>query len=176
MSTFRNSDGSAMPNYFKPLRRKIGVMTLVVACVFVAGWVRSLTEMHVLFRLNEVDTHLLASVDGHISWERIWPIPTPRQSRWVYRKNRIVESEDPDDADKGLDIHWQYTGFGFDFRAFSMLETAAPVPPYTQEFALWQIPYWSITFPLTLLSASLLLTSRDRSPLLKLGRAMSETL
>ena len=30
-----------MPDYFKPLRRKIGVVTLVLACVFAAMWVRS---------------------------------------------------------------------------------------------------------------------------------------
>src|SRR4051812_37506464 len=30
-----------MPTYFKPLRRKLGVVTLVTACVFAAGWVRS---------------------------------------------------------------------------------------------------------------------------------------
>jgi hypothetical protein len=28
-------------DYFRPWRRKIGVMTLVMACVFAAGWVRS---------------------------------------------------------------------------------------------------------------------------------------
>jgi hypothetical protein len=31
-----------MWSYFKPLRRKIGVATLVLACVFATGWVRSL--------------------------------------------------------------------------------------------------------------------------------------
>lgn len=30
--------------YFKPLRRKIGVVTLLLACVFVAAWVRSYDE------------------------------------------------------------------------------------------------------------------------------------
>jgi hypothetical protein len=30
--------------YFKPLRRKVGVVTLVMACVFAAGWVRSYSE------------------------------------------------------------------------------------------------------------------------------------
>jgi len=31
-----------MVGYFKPGRRKIGVLTLVMACVLMAGWVRSL--------------------------------------------------------------------------------------------------------------------------------------
>src|SRR5262245_34240100 len=29
-------------SYFKPLRRKIGAMTLAMACVFAAGWVRNI--------------------------------------------------------------------------------------------------------------------------------------
>lgn len=32
-----------MGNYFKPLRRKFGVVTLLVACLFAAAWVRGLT-------------------------------------------------------------------------------------------------------------------------------------
>ena len=30
-----------MREFFKPWRRKIGVVTLVMACVLMAGWVRS---------------------------------------------------------------------------------------------------------------------------------------
>lgn len=30
-----------MESYFKPLRRKLGVVTLLLACAFSAGWVRS---------------------------------------------------------------------------------------------------------------------------------------
>src|ERR1700677_2622214 len=30
-----------MPTYFKPLRRKIGVVTLALACVFAGAWIRS---------------------------------------------------------------------------------------------------------------------------------------
>jgi hypothetical protein len=33
-----------MPSYFKPLRRKIGVLTLVRACVLMVGWLRCLYE------------------------------------------------------------------------------------------------------------------------------------
>ena len=34
-------------NYFKPLRRKLGVATLPMACVFMAGWVSSLEAPYV---------------------------------------------------------------------------------------------------------------------------------
>lgn len=29
-----------MPTYFKPLRRKIGIVTLAIACFFTADWVK----------------------------------------------------------------------------------------------------------------------------------------
>src|SRR5689334_5511517 len=32
--------------YFKPLRRKIGVVTLVVACILMAGWVNRQRVLH----------------------------------------------------------------------------------------------------------------------------------
>lgn len=38
-----------MSNYFKPLRRKLGVVTLLMACVFSAAWVRSLTTRDFIF-------------------------------------------------------------------------------------------------------------------------------
>ena len=34
-----------MFNYFRGWRRKAGLVTLLMACVFAAGWVRSLTEI-----------------------------------------------------------------------------------------------------------------------------------
>lgn len=38
-----------MSGYFKPLRRKIGVLTLVLACVFAIGWIDSLTQFRSLY-------------------------------------------------------------------------------------------------------------------------------
>lgn len=37
-----------MSLYFKPLRRKIGVTTLVLACLFMGGWFRSLITSETL--------------------------------------------------------------------------------------------------------------------------------
>ena len=39
-SSINNRTFIHMPTYFKPLRRKLGVVTLVMACVFAVGWVR----------------------------------------------------------------------------------------------------------------------------------------
>lgn len=33
-----------MPTYFKPLRRKVGVFTLALACLFAAVWIRGMIQ------------------------------------------------------------------------------------------------------------------------------------
>ncbi len=140
-----------MSNYFKAWRRKIGVATLVLACVFAVGWTRSLTERDVLIRLNEHNTHLVISAEGTLSWERMWPIVKPRPSRWMYRH----QSSNPNEGD---DVPLGSLGLGFDFRDQSKIETTVGTTPYIAESETWQIPYWSIVIPLTLISSWLLLS------------------
>ncbi len=41
-------DVQIMGDYFKPWRRKVGVMTLVLACVFTVGWIRSFNRIDVI--------------------------------------------------------------------------------------------------------------------------------
>jgi hypothetical protein len=149
-----------MVNYFKPLRRKVGVVTLAMACVFMAQWLRSLIELDAIARLNENNTHLVISADGAVSWSRLWPIMEPRPSRWLYKHNPVSPDSTPN---PNLNYHWRFSGLGFEFSANSFLESSI-VPPYTQEVATWQVPYWSIVIPLTLLSAWLLFSKPRKRP------------
>lgn len=52
-----------MWSYFKPLRRKFGVMTLVMACLLLVGWMRSFSRHDQL----EVGDRTYRSVDGALS-------------------------------------------------------------------------------------------------------------
>ena len=52
-----------MREFFKEWRRKVGLLTLLMACVFMAGWVRS----HV------IQDQFLFSTDGH-SLSRFFPL------------------------------------------------------------------------------------------------------
>ncbi|WP_010582199.1 hypothetical protein [Schlesneria paludicola] len=140
---------------FKPLRRKLGIVTLILACAFMAGWIRSQTNLDSLFRLNQMDTHVLISFNGRICWERIWPVRTPRPSRWLYRHNGVVPSFE--DQWEGCDIHWRVATLGFNFCTFSRDENVPGGSSWTLEFDSWEIPYWSIVIPLTAVSAYLLL-------------------
>ena len=121
-----------MGDYFKPMRRKLGVVTLMMACVSVSGWVRSLTELDVLIRLNAHNTHLLLSGEGTISWERMWPIVNPRPTRWMYRHQSSK-------LDEGFDVPLGFLRMGFDFRHQSKIETMASTGSYIAKSVTWQI-------------------------------------
>ena len=67
-----------MGDFFKPWRRKIGVVTLGLALLFMAGWVRSLSRCDTLFLnfginsrdgINRADLHA-ESTDGYIFWAK----------------------------------------------------------------------------------------------------------
>ena len=66
-------------DYLKPIRRKLGVVTLVMACVFMAGWVRShsfVTTWSSFSRQNvsqrQFDILRVLSTDLGLEWQRLW--------------------------------------------------------------------------------------------------------
>ena len=117
-----------MPTYFKPLRRKIGVVTLVIACVFAMGWVRSrLIVDHYCCELSKpisgIDCFAFRSHAGELGWTDLTMFHGYVTKGWSsYERNfqRLSDEE------------------------------------YMLAFVT--VPYWSIVTPLTLLSAGLLLS------------------
>lgn len=63
-----------MREFFKPWRRKLGVVTLVMACLLMAGWVRSVRKLdHCSFHVSEYSFHTFSSCNGRVAWQRIEP-------------------------------------------------------------------------------------------------------
>ena len=147
-----------MGEFFKPWRRRIGMMTLVMALVFMVGWVRSplVTDMiGYSTRVNSADTWF--SADMRFGWfglridpkKRLatnpshdfkgsafpsWSTLPTSQSRKMYsflRSNRRW---------LGFDVGKEVTGFAFDWVFYLA------------------VPYWSVVIPLTLISVWLLLS------------------
>ena len=157
-----------MGDYFKPWRKKIGVATLVIACVLAGGWVRSISDQDVVFIQRQrnafVDNHVLISMQGAISWSRWSPIETDTPKPLEYRHSK---NPGPSDDDwKGAEVHWHWQWNGFDFGASSVKETMwmGQVKPWTREVEVWQIPYWFLVVPLMLLSAYLLFSKPRNLP------------
>lgn len=137
-----------MREFFRGWKRKTGLLTLLLACVFTAGWVRSLMVT------DSVNWHLgyefvFFSHDGHVSayirtmnhtfrWTR------PHFSTEIYRPF----------TDPGDKQNWKWNFVGVRFGSKDANE------PY---FHMVAIPNSYLVFPLTMLSAWLLL-SKSRTP------------
>lgn len=138
-----------MTTYFKPLRRKVGVVTLVVACLVSMGWVRSSGGLDIVY-INGKTSNLVIVSGG--------------QKLWVAN---------------GGSFNVLYTNahpsqFVLDWVPHELLPSRSLVDFYrhpastvrihdSQERPMYMAPYWSIVIPLTLISAWLLL-SRPRAP------------
>ena len=125
-----------MPEFFRGWKRKTGVATLEIACVFVARWIRSGiysdgTHFSVWFTTRIV----IGSAEQSIALGTMpaddWGIP-----------EFFSNIDEP--FHQIVDWDWQWCGFG-----------SGHVPSGAY---LWVLPYWSIVVPLTLLSGYLLLS------------------
>ncbi|WP_157605441.1 hypothetical protein [Schlesneria paludicola] len=139
-----------MREFFTGWKRKVGILTLVMACVFAGGWVRS----------TLVGDFLTKSEMEVISISGVFIIRFAGSDAPV---TMAYESAILDRAGSGLgyDDEWDSLQFGFGRRTFPVMRIVNGVrsESTTVDF---RIPYWSIVVPLTLLSIWLLL-SKPRS-------------
>lgn len=150
-----------MGEYFKPWRRKIGVVTLAMACVFMGAWIRSQLICDFFGRFHN-GTFLLEfeALNGNLVWcstSKPWFTGKPEPLRWIVH----VAPNDFKLFEENS-IHWSTQ-----FLGFAIGEMEPPVWPVRELWwrnrPIWVIPYWHIVIPLTLLSAYLLL-SKTKQP------------
>jgi hypothetical protein len=144
--------GVRMSTYFKPLRRKIGLVALFTACFFMAGWMRSACVTDEFsFGSGRFQTELLLSENGFLAWLRIHETQSrsyPTFLDWrTFSSPGTFASSIVDDALDGPDKIWRWGGF-------SLLR----VQTESLRATVGIIPYWAVVIPMTLLSAWLLLS------------------
>ncbi len=143
-------------SYFKPLRRKLGVVALLVACVFAVGWARSLKRDEVLNLNAHRSNFAIRSFDGRIQFRRFGPndarefvswnsMPPPKE-RWMLAEYIV-------DDWRHFNLTWRN-----DFFSSFHIGTGTHKRMSSRHLDLCTLPYWSIVIPLTLLSAWLLLS------------------
>jgi len=129
-----------MPTYFKPWRRKIGVMTQVIACVFAAAWVRSFVANDSIgFPVQKHTTVGLMSARGAL----IWCIQYHESIGSTWKLTKWTTRTDPVDVDG---ISW----IGIVGRVHPCQRTSGV------ESVILVTPYWSFIVSLFLLSCYLL--------------------
>lgn len=158
-----------MGEFFRAWRRKIGVVTLVVALASTAGWVRSSLNYNGIEIVFSKTRYSFTSIKGLIGGF----YAHSDQARVVKREIRFpsfaIEANDKSEINLG-EGSWGLGEFRYRRRSefwghySDLVQTAGP--PVLVDLIAVQIPYWSIVAPLTLLSACLLLTKpRPKSPI-----------
>lgn len=155
-----------MPASFKPLRQKTGVVTLMVACLFAAGWVRSSLLYDGIWLLSHKSRYGITSTQGRLCWHYAHS-PQARRTDWQFKwdstKRMRKVSDEVTDHFLNRILHdfsfvsdtaeWGYPA--------DLVQT--PGPTVQAQWSAVQVPYWSIAIPLGLLSLWLL-TSKPRKP------------
>ena len=146
-----------MGDFFHGWRRKIGVVMLVLACVFAVGWVRSIIVADIISWANRINTYdLFISAEQQLSWQTTYDVEGLQIITLPAWQSSTLDYTVPDNDDDQTIWRWRILGF----------ELGEFPPQMTGDSSLARFcsfPYWSIVIPLTLLSAYLLL-SQPRSP------------
>jgi len=143
-----------MGEFFRPWRRKIGVVTLAMACVFAAGWVRSnsVEDLEDVLRvsISKRQTTTFKSRNGTICWA---DFDKPEAIAGI--GSAVISDHFGPSESTPASPEWQRSWFGISF--------GQQCDPYDgTRIRFCNIPHWSIVTPLTLISAYLLL-SKPRS-------------
>jgi len=145
-----------MGEFFHGWRRKAGCVTLVLATVFMLGWIRSMGISDGAVIQFVALTHVLISTDGHFRW-MCHSGNFPTSDRITHLQWPVEQAvEHPFIAIVGGEIEWQWR---CRWRGFDIGEGHIIGLPLNA----WAIPYWSVVLPLTALSAFLLLSKPRKS-------------
>ncbi|WP_010583746.1 hypothetical protein [Schlesneria paludicola] len=154
-----------MREFFKDWKRTLGIVTLLTASVFTVGWVRSFRNRESLYLpLWQVRTAVI-SVDGKLGIFQSHINHPESGFDWITLPIAAVYGQQSVDAEaifnvvpgNGNEFELRFRFSGFDLGQVR----PGSAPHHSIPFIF--VPYWSITIPLVLLSAWLLL-SKLREP------------
>ncbi|WP_010585466.1 hypothetical protein [Schlesneria paludicola] len=144
-----------MREFFSGWKRKLGVLTLLMACLFAAAWTRSLGNLDLIY-LNGKKTNLIV-----VSGCQKLQFAAGGRFSLVYPSSQEIPN-------RQYGVYWQPEKLLPSRSIIDFFEyPASEIKMYTDENGNEEamIPYWSIVLPLTALSAYLLLSKpRVRTP------------
>lgn len=142
-----------MGNYFTPWRRKAGVMSLVVACVFMGGWVRSMFRADCIgIRPYQSVVCSVGSYSGLLSFDISPLMEDPPLltcgsiTLSTFRRMKSHQNGSIDDDIWFVPAQQRANWIG------EVFFRSKPISNTVRR----QIPYWAVVIPLTLLSTYLL--------------------
>ena len=149
-----------MGDFFKGWQRKAGLASLAITLALMAGWVRSYVVMDGFWiEQKEIRSkYLVDSFQGRIGLERtVGGLHGVPFKLFSWRLSKIADNIDDDGfpfwhVEQCDVIEWHAKWAGFNFGSARYRQ---PFPVSRIDF--WHVPYWSVVWPLTLLSAWLIL-------------------
>ena len=140
-----------MREFFRGWRRKIGVVALVMACVFMAGWVRSHSSDDSLSQNDKSGLNTVYSRCGRLEFERFIPGFGDRApgGLGISIHSYSACGQVPSDITADSEMSWRWACAGFHIGQGQYKEIF--------KHRTFIIPYWFIVLPLTALSAFLIL-------------------
>ncbi len=148
--------GDLMREFFRGWRRKAGVMTLVMATVFLGAWVRNVVVTDQFELVIGDSTNYFTSTEGYFRWTRHAQIIVGDPSVMWYSVPHGSPWQ-PLDEQAAIEWRWRWNWCLFDFGS-GLFRGVALVE--------WTLPCW-IGFPLTGLSAALLILSPPKARRIK---------
>lgn len=135
-----------MREFFRPFRRKLGIVALVVACALMVAWIRSV-RIFDEFSIKVAGKRLTIDSFHHKVYVQEGSFGHSLWSSWTCEDDEIAQAFE------------------------NQLEAMATVPPKTHVWRGgprykkgWSMNYWSIILPVAVLSAFLLLGKPRRQP------------
>lgn len=138
-----------MRDYFRPLRRKMGVVTLVLAGVLSVGWIRSLSIADSLALTKFGTDYQLMSIEGGFEYTAN---PSTKINRPIYWRSELAAQ-----VRELLIVKAKLETLKSELRRLA----GQPAPARER---IQTVPYWSVTLPLTVFSAYLLLSKPRSKP------------
>ena len=178
-----------MGDFFKPWRRKIGVVTLVMACVMMGGWVRSFGRMELIHICPGRSLFIIGSRNGSLCVMRsVYQTHEVAISKSITIFNSSLKrigvgcssekssnetnikywtNADGTVPDTVSQSYWTFGGFVFGTESHTTILDE-------RDELIAMAPYWSILVPLTLISLWLLLSKPRNSIPKKIAERNSE--
>ncbi|WP_157605083.1 hypothetical protein [Schlesneria paludicola] len=153
----------AVREFFKGWKRNVGVVTLLMACLFMSGWVRSGRLSDFVQLPGTRKCHCtLASFGG--CFRVLWTSPSHNLG-WHWTSDDLSHLRGFKIGPNGKqEFHDTWEGYNIERRMdwgdfkFGVAVLPGDGARKTVRIEAYQIPYWSIVVPMTLFSAYLLLS------------------
>ena len=162
-----------MSTFFQGWRRKAGASTLVVACALSSGWLRSRSHCDSIQLPVTAHSRLTFGSANQVAGFSYETFDHPQENTFECWSNpdagtidealsmdgiapSMTEDSSAESGSNGLRWRFRFAGFLFGQSEY--------LSDFKAQIGFAALPYWSLTIPLTLLSAYLLLVPSRKQP------------